>query len=86
MIWGLLACELAELASFFGQVNGLMFPLIEALGVGPVNVSAVEGGQGGFLGTCPRDTSFYWGCGTLITQRGWTGPRPRTGSACAWSP
>jgi hypothetical protein len=61
LIWGPLACELAELASFFGQVNGLMFPLIEALGVGPVNVSAVEGGQGGFLGTCPRDTSFYWG-------------------------
>jgi SAM-dependent methyltransferase len=30
--------------------------------------------------------AFTGGYGTLITQRGWTGPRPRTGSACAWSP
>jgi hypothetical protein len=47
LIWGSLACEPAELASFFGQVKGLAFPRMEALGVGPVNVSAVEDGQGG---------------------------------------
>jgi hypothetical protein len=49
LMWWSLACELAELASFFGQFKGLAFPLVEALGVGPVNVSAgdaVEGGQG----------------------------------------
>ena len=40
---------LAELASFFGQLRGRALPLVEALGVGPVNVgleNAVEGGRG----------------------------------------
>jgi hypothetical protein len=31
---------LSELASFFGQFQGLAFPLVEAFGVGSVNVSA----------------------------------------------
>ncbi len=44
-----LACGLAELASFFGQLQGRALPLVEALGVGPVNAGvgdAVEGGHG----------------------------------------
>jgi hypothetical protein len=37
------ACWLAELASFFGKLKGLAFPLVEAFGVGPVNVGAGSG-------------------------------------------
>jgi hypothetical protein len=47
LMWWSLACELAELASFFGQFKGLAFPLVEALGVGPVNVSAGDAVEGG---------------------------------------
>jgi hypothetical protein len=32
--------RLAELAAFFGQLNGLAFPFVEAFGLGPVNRSA----------------------------------------------
>jgi len=52
--------RLAELASLFGQLQGCAFPLVEALGVGPVNAAAgdtVEGVHsvaGGMPGRCPR--------------------------------
>ena len=39
---GLQACGLAELASFFGQLQGCALPLVEALGVGPVNAGASD--------------------------------------------
>jgi hypothetical protein len=32
--------RLSELASFFGQLEGLAFSFVEAFGVGPANVSA----------------------------------------------
>lgn len=38
---------LAELASFFGQFQGRAFPLVEALGVRPVNVGAGDAVEGG---------------------------------------
>jgi hypothetical protein len=58
----------------FGQFKGLAFPLIEALGVGPVNVGAgdaVEGGQGvartcagaGAFGVYDRDSGVGLACG-----------------------
>jgi hypothetical protein len=37
---------LPELASFFGQLKGLAFSLVEALGVGPVNVGADDAVEG----------------------------------------
>ena len=49
LMWWAPGVRAAGLASFFGQFKGLAFPLIEALGVGPVYVGAgdaVEGGQG----------------------------------------
>jgi len=39
---GLQACGLAGLASFFGQLQGCALPLVEALGVGPVNAGASD--------------------------------------------
>lgn len=38
---------LSELAWFFGQFKGLAFPLVEALGVGPVNVGAGDAFESG---------------------------------------
>src|ERR1019366_8748460 len=55
-----LARGLAELASFFGQLQGRPLPLVEALGVGPVNASlgdAVEGGHR-VARTCPAAGSL----------------------------
>ena len=43
---GVLACGLSELASFFGHFKGLAFPLIKALGVGPVDVGAGDAFDG----------------------------------------
>ncbi len=56
-----------SLASFFGQLKGLAFPLVEAFGVGPVHVSAgdvvVERGDG-VARTCA-------GAGSLGVQGSW---------------
>ena len=80
LMWWALACELAGLASFFGQFKGLTFPLIEALGVGPVNVGAgdaVEGGQSvartcagaGPFGVYDRDSGVGLACGFVGRAR-----------------
>jgi hypothetical protein len=71
-LWSL-ACGLAEMASFFGELQGRAFPLVEAHGVGPVNAGAadaVEGGHSmtrtpagcGTLGVCDRDPCIGVAC------------------------